>query len=106
MFSTLDRIKDWTDNIPSQIEEVNDNLILWRFGDNISKDVTFEFHFMQCAQNTEYCTEIHLLIKADESPESNIVERADAILESIRFKINRSWVIEDRDLNSSLLKTR
>ncbi len=109
MLSSAEHIQNWTTHMPAQIEIVNDNLVTWRYGGDDEMDLTFEFHLMQCAENTEYCTEIHLLLKTVESMgtlNKNIIERAEKILEAIRYKFNRSWIIEDKDLNSSLLKTR
>lgn len=109
MLSYTQHIQKWTINIPIQIEKINENLILWYFRDDESNKLTFEFHLMQCAQNTEYCTEIHLLLRKDDlniSPSLSSIEKAEKILEDLRVKFNQSWIIEDKDLNSSLLKTR
>lgn len=109
MLSSPERIEKWTTSIPDYIDKRNDNHIIWRFDDSKFKDLIFEFHLMQCTQKTEYCTEIQLLLKTSDSygsPEESSIEKAEKILEDIRFKFNQSWIIEDKDLNSSLLKTR
>jgi hypothetical protein len=109
MLSSEQRIQKWTVNIPTYIDLVNDNQVLWRFDDSDHQNLVFEFHLMQCTQKTEYCTEIHLLIKTGDSigsPDESSIEKGEKILEDIRFKFNQSWIIEDKDLNSSLLKTR
>lgn len=84
------------------------------------------FHMMPCGERTQYCTEIHLMVHpdtsrfglrpeaADESePEPFEAWRKSALdcwkqrLESLRQCVNGDWVIEDRDLNRSvLLKSR
>lgn len=109
MLSSSERVQKWTTNIPNYIDRVNDNLVIWRFDDSKLKGLVFEFHLMQCTQKTEYCTEIQLLLKSEDSngsPDESSIEKAEIILEDIRIKFNQSWIIEDKDLNSSLLKTR
>jgi|GEM_PF-3107169 len=84
------------------------------------------FHMMPCGERTQYCTEIHLMVHPDtarfgmrsvaaDEPGHEPVEawRKSALdcwkqrLESLRQCVNGDWVIEDRDLNRSvLLKSR
>jgi len=45
-------------------------------------------------------------IDEKEPPNESATHKAESVLENIRFKFNQSWIIEDKDLNSSLLKTR
>lgn len=92
---------------------------------NTFKDAAV-FHMMPCAARTQYCTEIHLMVHPDTArfglSKGAVVEldheavegwRKSALgywkqaLESLRQCVNGDWVIEDRDLNRSvLLKSR
>lgn len=92
---------------------------------NTFKDAVV-FHMMPCAARTQYCTEIHLMVHPDTARfglskgaaveldhEAVEVWRKSALgywkqaLESLRECVNGDWVIEDRDLNRSvLLKSR
>jgi hypothetical protein len=74
-----------------------------------------EFHMMPCASRTQYCTEIHLMIFPDPREVSDQEDegrqywrRATALfwkdrLEALRRCVNGDWVIEDKDLNRSIL---
>lgn len=92
---------------------------------NTFKDAAV-FHMMLCGARTQYCTEIHLMVHPDTKrfgmrpgdaaePDREVAEvwRKSALddwkrrLESLRQCVNGDWVIEDRDLNRSvLLKSR
>jgi hypothetical protein len=109
MLSSIERIQKWTTDIPEHIEKMTDNLVVWKYNDLDQQRLIFEFYLMQCTQKTEYCTEIQLLLKTvdeKEPPNETATQKAEKVLEDIRFKFNQSWIIEDKDLNSSLLKTR
>ena len=109
MLSSKDHIQKWTKDIPDHIEKKTDNHIVWKFDDFDKQMLIFELYLMQCTEKTEYCTEIQLLLKTvdeKELPSEMAIQKAEKILEDIRFKFNQSWIIEDKDLNSSLLKTR
>jgi len=100
----------------------------WSFADdqgNTFKDAV-AFHLMPCAARTQYCTEIHLMVHPDtarfeltmgaaaeldheavESWRKSALDYWKQRLESLRQCVNGDWVIEDRDLNRSvLLKSR
>ncbi|MBF4695660.1 hypothetical protein ISU02_21405 [Fusibacter sp. Q10-2] len=67
----------------------------------------FVFYRMNCIQKTEYCTEIHLIVEpAGEVilPESVIREIGEGLLDLIRKKYNKDWIILDSDLNASILR--
>ncbi|MDW7660240.1 MAG: hypothetical protein SCL54_02315 [Bacillota bacterium] len=109
MLSSIERIQKWTKDIPDHIEKTNDNHVVWKYDDFDKQKLIYEFYLMQCTEQTEYCTEIQLLLKAvdeQEPPNDSGIQKAERVLEDIRFKFNQSWIIEDKDLNSSLLKTR
>ena len=109
MLSSIERIQKWTKDIPDHIEKKTDNHVVWMYDDFDKQRLIFEFYLMQCTQKTEYCTEIQLLLKTGdekEPPNETATQKAEKVLEDIRFKFNQSWIIEDKDLNSSLLKTR
>ncbi|MCD4713280.1 MAG: hypothetical protein K8R73_08365 [Clostridiales bacterium] len=109
MLSSIERIQKWTTDIPEHIEKMTDNHVVWKYDDFDKQSIIFEFYLMQCTQKTEYCTEIQLLLKTideKEPPNESATHKAESVLENIRFKFNQSWIIEDKDLNSSLLKTR
>ena len=102
--------------------------ILWSTRDASSK--TFRdrvvLHMMLCASRTQYCTEIHVVaypdserfhqeVQGDPASETARIHQwqADTLaqwkrrLENLRKCVNGDWVIEDRDLNRSvLLKSR
>lgn len=67
-----------------------------------NKKSIVDINFMQCAEETEYCTEIHILHKG---VENEFFKRFwNQKLNILRKKYNGDWVIEDRELNLSMLK--
>ncbi|MDH8679621.1 hypothetical protein QE109_15785 [Fusibacter bizertensis] len=109
----IEKILKWTEVRASSITGVPYSQVSWEFEDALD----YEFNIMQCAVKTEYCTEIHMLIKLDaiNSSKFNEVEalddfiksesaKANALLESLRKHFNKDWVIQDRDLTAGILK--
>lgn len=66
--------------------------------------------FMNCKQSTEYCTEIQVMhrgVSELSSVELDVYKTFwKAYLESIRELCNKDWIIEDKDLSSSILSNR
>ncbi len=64
------------------------------------------FYRMNCTQKTEYCTEVHLMIepKDETCEEASLNLVGEMILERIRERYNKDWVILDSDLNASVLR--
>ena len=76
--------------------------------DEIMQECNFIFYRMNCMRKTEYCVEIHLVIEPIGEvllPESVFLEMGDAILEMIRKRYNKDWIILDSDLNASILRS-
>lgn len=74
----------------------------------VEGDSILELNFMQGASRTEYCTEIHLIQKNFKSESGEEIRHGFEVfwtnkLEQLRELINGDWVIEDRDLNRSIL---
>lgn len=70
-----------------------------------------EISFMQGASKTEYCTEIHVLHKGLKDNEMGVKSKEffddfwKEKLNCLRVIFNGNWVIEDRDLVLSVLKS-
>lgn len=84
--------------------------VLWQNYGEYPNTKTLEFYLMKCASKTEYCTEVHFLVKFDTS-----LERTDAayqavhmeserILEALRKHFNKDWVIQDKDLTAGVFR--
>ncbi|GAU76155.1 hypothetical protein [Fusibacter sp. 3D3] len=67
----------------------------------------FVFYRMNCTHKTEYCAEIHLVVEAIGDtlvPEIILKEMGEGVLDMIRKRYNKDWVILDSDLHASILK--
>ena len=65
-----------------------------------------EVYFMPCTSETDYCTEIHVM-HHDLSDEDQLFYKGfwQRKLNELRQLCNGDWVIEDRDLSLSALKS-
>lgn len=75
----------------------------WHFK---SPRVSFIFNIMNCTSKTEYCTEVHLLIKSFnpeylEQNQESFRLIGNSVLEVLRKHYNKDWVIKDSDLHLS-----
>jgi len=78
-----------------------------------SNQVTMEVNFMRSASRTEFCTDIHVILKGFCDTEEGrmlrdgLAEYWRQRLEVLRALVNGNWVIGDNDLShSSLLGSR
>ena len=53
---------------------------------------------MRCKSITEYCTEIHVMSDGEDG------ETLRNLLEVMRLRFNKDWVIADEDLDASILR--
>ena len=68
-----------------------------------------EFQLMPCRSDTEFCTEIHVIVRkpGDVMPElvyKRFERYFSILLEALRQYQNKDWVIEDKDLSMSWLR--
>ena len=65
-----------------------------------------EVYFMTCTSKTDYCTEIHVLHHGLSSDQLLFFKEFwKTKLNKLRYLCNGDWVIEDRDLILSVLKS-
>lgn len=93
---------------PIQSFEREKNLkVNWNSG-KLKGDV--DILFMNCKQSTEYCTEVQVMHRGVSSLSDEELRVYKAFwkdyLESIRALCNKDWIIEDKDLSSSILTNR
>ncbi|GAB6107002.1 hypothetical protein [Fusibacter bizertensis] len=111
MLTKVEKISKWTQVSAEYMESTPYTQVVWQFKDAPS----YEFNLMKCAAKTEYCTEIHLIIKLNSEFISNENETKDdfialesakaiALLESLRKHFNKDWIIQDRDLTAGILR--
>lgn len=75
--------------------------------EEINQKCRFTFYRMNCIRKAEYCAEVHLVLEAIDNveiDESAFYEVGQSILDLIRKRYNKDWVILDSDLNASILK--
>lgn len=90
--------------------DLNENIkpIIWTGFLGGEMQFKISFYRMNCTQKTEYCTEVQALIEWEDSLGIDDIERlkkaVGEMLEAVRNRYNKNWVIEDRDLNASILK--
>lgn len=65
-----------------------------------------EINFMNCSKRAVHCVEIHLLHKNLEAAEEKYVKLWEEALETLRYKFNDDWVIQDGDLTLTQLTGR
>ena len=107
-----DKISKWTQLRAENMEQTPYTQVVWQFND--APD--YEFNIMKCAVKTEYCTEIHMIVKFDKA--YNLTEKevfdeviniesakAIALLESLRKHFNKEWTIRDQDLTAGILRS-
>ncbi len=73
----------------------------------VQQPCRFTFYRMNCMQKTEYCVEIHLVVEPVGDlilSESILKEIGESVLELIRKRYNKDWIILDSDLNASILR--
>ncbi len=98
-------IEKWSKVIPDAVDLGNDQHVDWHLTDSVNKPVDMEFYLMKCGAKTEYCTEVHLLVKMQDSIDPEAVLLAESVLEALRVKTNKDWVIKDADLNSGIFRS-
>jgi len=62
------------------------------------------FNIMQCTSKTEYCTEVHLMLKKENQTLTELEANqwrliGEVVLEMLREHYNKDWVITDEDLS-------
>ncbi|HAS74653.1 MAG TPA: hypothetical protein DCS67_10960 [Clostridiales bacterium UBA8960] len=84
--------------------------VIWQNYGTEANAQKLEFFLMKCASKTEYCTEVHLLIKfsapmacTDQAYEK-INNTSLQLLEALRKHFNKDWVIQDRDLTAGVFR--
>lgn len=120
--TTADKMKCWLDGDVDSLKVIEVTrrekvTAVWAdLSEDLDRQDRIEFHLMNCADRTLYCSEVHLMVYPDasrqlkaSSPEceqwrSENKASWEARLEKLRKCINKDWVIEDRDLTRSILK--
>lgn len=75
--------------------------------EEINQKCRLTFYRMNCIGKTEYCSEVHLMVEPignSEIDEALFDQMGQYILDQIRKRYNKDWVILDSDLNASILK--
>ena len=108
------KINQWTSEAPREIICETSNHIKWSVDiptlyealipSRANASQTLEFYIMSCTENTEYCTEVHLIVKFDDDEKVFLDQYSRDLLERLRFHFNKTWVIQDKDLTLSSLK--
>lgn len=100
-----ENISKWTKTNPKEIASSHDQRVDWIVSYYDEKMTNCQFHVMRCTSETEFCTEVHLLTMV--SSVDN-VEEIDAfskgLLEELRVRYNKNWIIGDNELNASIFK--
>lgn len=108
--SQPERIAKWSSLIPSQIDDKKHEQVLWTDLAGILSKYQLEFYVMNCTESTEYCSEIHALLKCGGEPFVLAEDEKTyflAVIEDLRAHFNREWRISDFDLSHpKLLKSR
>jgi hypothetical protein len=108
MIHNLEKVRVWTKVIPLSIEEIGHQTVRWLLKTETEELFYLNFHLMRCGIKTEYCTEVHLVIEMRDSsqkPSPLAIAYAENILESLRFKTNRDWIIKDSELTAEIFKS-
>ncbi len=106
-----DKISKWTQLRVENMEQTPYTQVVW----HINNAPIYEFNIMKCALKTEYCTEIHMIVRFDKVynlTEKEVFEevidiesaKAIALLESLRKHFNKEWIIRDQDLTAGILR--
>lgn len=98
-------VEKWCSHVPDAINMSNDQHVDWHFNELMGSPLKLEFYLMRCGVKTEYCTEVHLVVRQNEPLDSKAFEACMSILESLRYKTNKDWVIKDTDLNAAVFRS-
>ena len=116
-----DKIEKWLDfeqvENPEKVrilvlQEEAYSKVTWQLEGVSERSIILEFNIMRCGQKTEYCTEIQLITTLSNSgadvltPDALENECSKQILEKLRYFFNKDWVIQERDLTSSIFMNR
>lgn len=105
-----DKILKWSTIVPGQMESVLNTSVQWTGLPSHSEAIMLEFFIMNCTEDTEFCTEIHLMCKmttGERLQDDFDLTTCQKVLEALREHFNREWIIRDFDLtHPKLLKTR
>lgn len=80
------------------------------FTPSLDKTLQLEIQMMKCTSLTEYCSEVHILLKGFEASDAGDALRSaymdlwTAKMEALRSLINGKWFIEDKDLSLDIFK--
>ena len=103
-------ISKWSSLIPKRIDGKKYETVLWSECSGVLSKYQLEFYVMNCTEQTEYCSEIHVLLKC--GGESFQLEEEEKVcflelIEELRAHFNKEWHIGEFDLtHPKLLKSR
>ena len=103
-------ISKWSSLIPKHMDGVKPEKVFWTELSGVLSKYQLEFYVMNCTEETEYCSEIHVLLKCggeafrlEEDEKANLL----ALMEDLRTHFNKEWRISEFDLtHPKLLKSR
>lgn len=114
---TINPFRDEISSIGTSVTDFETNQYIslnWHdskfFRSENSKQCKVEIYFMKCTSNTEYCTEIQILVSGwkryewDAELFEAYKEYFQNWIEELRKTVNGKWVIQDRDLNLKELR--
>lgn len=108
--SQPERISRWSSLIPKHIEGKKHEKVFWSELSGVLSRFQLEFYVMNCTEETEYCSEIHVLLKCGDEPfqlEEDEKSCLIALIEDLRAHFNKEWCISEFDLSHpKLLKSR
>ena len=92
------------------MDGVKPEKVFWTELSGVLSKYQLEFYVMNCTEETEYCSEIHVLLKCggeafrlEEDEKANLL----ALMEDLRTHFNKEWRISEFDLtHPKLLKSR
>ncbi len=65
---------------------------------------SIDIYFMKCTSQTKYCTQVNFVIKSSDNMNYDILDNYfNGQLKQIRYHFNKDWIIQDEDLNLSIL---
>lgn len=110
-----DKIANWLNGVELSINKIEGTMyseVKWSVVLASGESCDLAFHMMKCTQKSEYCTEVHLVTTTQETRQCELTvdsiynECSLAILDALRVHFNKDWVIEDKDIHSSLFSNR
>ena len=108
--SQPERIAKWSSLIPGHIDGKKHEKVFWSDLSGVLSKFQLTFYVMNCTEETEYCSEIHALLKCGDEPfdlEEGEKDYLLALMEDLRVHFNREWCISEFDLSHpKLLKSR